>query len=133
MSETRMWISFNMTTEALLADAKIRTRRGWKSVHAARFHTGDLVDAYDKRPQWGGRKIAVIELLADPKKMRYCDVSHDDWIMEGLDWIARRKMKVGKETPGELWARWRSSDTACWVITFKVVEKVMAVEEETGG
>lgn len=133
MSETRMIISFVMTTEALLADAKIRTRREWKDSHAARFHKGDLVDAYDKRPQWGGRKIAVIKLLADPVKKRYCDVSHDDWIMEGLDWMARRKMKVGKETPGELWARWRTSDVECWVITFKVVEKVVAVEEKTGG
>ncbi len=119
-----MWISFNMTTEAIVKRAKTCTRRSWKASHAAKFKKGDQVDAYDKRPQWGGRKIAVIELLEDPKKSRYCDVGTQDWIEEGFDYMSRRKLLVGKEKPAEIFARWCEDTSYCYVIRFKIVRLI---------
>lgn len=52
-----MIISFAMTVNAFLSGSKTVTRRFWKDKYAAKFHAGDIVDAYSKSPRNGGKKI----------------------------------------------------------------------------
>lgn len=65
-----MYISFAWTTPALLARAKSATRRMWAPSHAAKFRAGQIVDAYDRSPRLGGRRVATIRIARDPWKQR---------------------------------------------------------------
>jgi hypothetical protein len=58
-------ISFAWTVPALIAGQKTVTRRVWSSGHAAKFHAGDVVDAWDKSPRAHGRRVATIEITRD--------------------------------------------------------------------
>lgn len=84
-----MIISFAHTTPALLAGKKTVTRRDWKPGHAAKFHSGLDVDAWDRSPRVKrARRVAEIRivsvrlepiqrLLDDP---RYAEI---EWRREG--------------------------------------------------
>lgn len=78
-----MIISFAMTVAAFLAGKKTVTRRFWKDKYAAKFHTGDIVDVYDKSPRNGGKKIGCIRLLKDPYKQKLSDMPDEHFEREG--------------------------------------------------
>lgn len=59
-------ISFAWTTDALLSGNKTVTRRNWKTSYAAQFKKDDLVYAYDKRPDFGGKPVALLRLTQTP-------------------------------------------------------------------
>lgn len=81
-----MIVSFAHTTDALLSGLKTVTRRDWCDSHAAKFGTGQLVDAYDHLPRSGGHKVATIRLTCDPYKERLIDMPDSDLAAEGGLW-----------------------------------------------
>lgn len=89
------WISFAYTTPALLAGAKTTTYREWSDDYAARFKRGELVKAYDKRPQWGGKRIATIRIKS-VKKIAHRDIPIDDYEREGFAWMCENQDKLNK-------------------------------------
>ena len=78
-----MIISMAWTTGAFLADKKSVTRRFWTPKYAAKFHAGDIVDAYDKSPRNGGKKIGLIRLTKDPYPQKLSDMPDDHFEREG--------------------------------------------------
>lgn len=76
-------ISFAWTTKALLAGKKTATRREWNDDYARRFQEGEVVQAYNKSPRHGGKKIAEIRLTKAPFKQKLGDMTHNDFIKEG--------------------------------------------------
>ena len=60
-------ISFAWTTPALLAGRKTVTRREWAHSHAKGFQNAQLVQAYDKAPFLGGKRVAIIRLTQAPR------------------------------------------------------------------
>jgi hypothetical protein len=123
-------ISFAWTTPALLAGAKTVTRREWSPMHAARFHAGDLVDAYDKSPRAQGHKVATIRIARDPYQQRTSKM-HDvgEYEREGIRWLALN----GLRPPGDFfhtswadwWHAWKAADLLVWVVEFELVEVVV--------
>lgn len=115
------FISFAHTTPALLAGRKTVTRREWTDRHAKQFHEGDIVDAYDKSPRNGGRKVARIRLTQKPYQERYCDVLAPDFESEGFAYIKEQGGKVLGKSVDDLWEAWRSEKSWCWVVRFELV------------
>lgn len=62
-------ISFAKTTAALLAGHKSVTRRYWNPRHALSFKPGEIVQAWDKSPRFGGKMVAEIKIVAVYKEM----------------------------------------------------------------
>ena len=116
------WISFAWTTPALISGHKRVTRREWKDNYAARFQQGDLLHAYDKRPNWGGKAVALIRLTQTPYKHSTGKVPETDWYNEGFAWLQSQGKKVDGMTPKELWQDWKDNPKDMWVVRFEVVE-----------
>lgn len=117
-----MWLSFAWTKEPLVAREKTVTRRSWKPEYAAKFKRGDLVQAYDRRPSWGGQPIALLQLTADPRSESTGRIPNADWEREGFMYMHQMGLNVGKETPLEIWKRWQEEPEDMYVIRFNVVE-----------
>ena len=75
-------ISFAWTTEVLLQRRKTATRRTWKECYVK---PGQLVQAYDKSPRFGGSAVAIIE-IEKVYQQRLCDMTDEDEIKEGHLW-----------------------------------------------
>mgnify|MGYP001579720354 CR=1 FL=1 len=116
------WISFAWTTAALVEGHKTVTRREWTDRYATRFKQGDLLHAYDRRPAWGGKPVALIRLTQTPYKQSSSHLSPLDWDAEGFAWLQSMGKKVGKETPREVWQRWQDEPQDFWVVRFEIVE-----------
>lgn len=121
-----MIISFGWTTPALLAGQKTVTRRDWSPKHAAKFKDGMLVDAWNTSPRnvhMSPRKVAVIRLTDTPELQLTCRTADVDWFAEGFQYLSEHGLKVGKETPRELWEKWhKHTDRWLYVVRFEVVE-----------
>jgi uncharacterized protein YqfB (UPF0267 family) len=108
-------ISFSWTTGALSSGIKTVTRRDWDNEYAKRFHKGMLVDAYDKSPRAGGKKVATIRLTADAYKQKLKNMPDDHFEREGgtIYWIDKEDFieAMGGE------------DKEYWVVEFELVEK----------
>jgi len=50
------------------------------------FHAGFLVDAYNKNPRNGGKKVAVIKLTREPFKQPLFAIKKKDLVEEGGLW-----------------------------------------------
>jgi hypothetical protein len=117
------WISFAWTTPALLAGHKTVTRRTWTPEYAKRFKRGDYVHAYDRRPSWGGKKVALLRLTQSPYRQNSTKISRVDWHAEGFEYLSGIKAKVNKKTPQEFWDSWHTPPGEnLWVVRFEVVE-----------
>lgn len=90
-----MELSFAWTVDALLAGRKVRTRRCWADVHAARFHKGDLVRALDRDRRAGGKPIATIRLTADPYRQPLDQMAEADLALEGGLWDSLDHFREG--------------------------------------
>lgn len=119
-------ISFAWTTAALLAGRKEVTRREWKDRHAARFHAGDLVAAYNRNPRNGGHQVATIRLTQDPYQEPFALLPDSDWEGEGFAYLEEVGAKHWQDgaSPREIWDSWKNGDPneAWWVIRFELVE-----------
>lgn len=105
-------ISFAWTSKVLLDGKKTVTRRDWNDKYARTFHKGDTVQAYDKNPRSGGRKIAEIMLTKEPYKQWLHEVTDEDEIKEGGLWGSG---KAYQEAMGDKMKK-------LWVIEFKLVK-----------
>lgn len=101
-------ISFAWTTQALIDGKKTVTRRDWNDKYAKTFKKGDWVQAYDKNPRSGGKRIGIIEITETPYKQWLHEVTDADEIKEGGLWGSG---KAYQEAMGE--------DRELWVIEFK--------------
>ncbi len=113
MSGNRKIISFAWTTDALLTGRKRVTRRRWKDSYARRFKAGDLVEAYDRLPRFGGKRVATIRLTCDPYKERLADMPPEDLEAEGGLW--KSKEDFVRALGGD-------PDETVWVVRFELVE-----------
>lgn len=80
-------ISFAHTTPALLAGRKTVTRREWKHSWAMKFSAGDYIQAYDKDPRYGGRKVAIIQLTVKPYLQDLIRMPFSDYECEGFKYM----------------------------------------------
>lgn len=127
-------ISFGWTTPPLLAGVKSVTRREWKDAHAARHHAGDRLYALDKDYRYGGGRIAVVRLTADPVKEPSSMAPASDYVAEGFAWFeqhphllpANFRKRLVLDESGQLtrraFQRWLSGDHVFWVVRFAVEE-----------
>lgn len=81
-------ITFGLFTPAVLAGAKTVTRRDWTKSKASEFRRGDLVWAYDRSPDEGGSRMAIVRLTADPKLEKMFDMPISDFQAEGFIFLA---------------------------------------------
>lgn len=115
-------ISFAWTTPALLAHEKTVTRRAWKPQHAAKFHAGQLVDAWDKSPRYGGKKVAVIKLVQDPYQENSAAIPKEDFKAEGFDYLLMNMTRG--ETANhvdDIVDNWIRHPHLLWVVRFELV------------
>ena len=118
-----MIIAFAKTTPALLAGAKTVTRRDWKASHAAKFKPGMLVDAYDKSPRHGGKKVATIRIVS---VCRTNAVPASDWEGEGFAWLegnppSLRALREDDCWWRAVWAYWNGPEhPLLYVVRFEV-------------
>lgn len=109
-----MVLSFAWTTYALLSGKKTVTRRDWNDNYAKRFREGMLVDAYDKSPRFGGKKIAVIRLTKTPYKQKLADMPDNHFEREG------GRLYWGNKV--EFIACMGGSEKEYWVVEFELVK-----------
>jgi len=76
-------ISFAWTSKALVEGKKTVTRRNWKR---CRIKVGDLVQAWDRLPTRGGKKIAIIKILDIKYEPLNCFPESD---LEKEGWFAK--------------------------------------------
>lgn len=108
-----MIISFAHTTTALVCGAKTVTRRTWAPSHAAKFHVGDLVQAWNKTPRnKGAKKVAIIR-ITELYSERLCDMPESDVAAEGGRWKDKAAFVEAFEA---------HPDDLVWVVRFELVE-----------
>lgn len=117
-------ISFARTTPALLAGSKTVTRRAWAPRHAAGFHAGDLVQAWDKGPRSGGRRVGTIRLTMDPfvQSTALATIDPNEYYAEGFGYLSACGAFIDGMRPADLWALWRDEPRDLWVVRFHLVE-----------
>lgn len=114
-------ISFAWITPAVQALRKRKTRRSWNDRYARSFHEGDLVQAYDRGPRVGGKRIGIIRLLLDPYQQRTSEMSFREFEDEGLKYLEEQGVRIQDMTPMDFFLWWREQDELVWVIEFEVV------------
>lgn len=124
-------ISFAHTTAALLAGHKTVTRRYWKPRHAASFKPGEIVQAWDKSPRYGGKKVAEIKINAVYKEP-IIDAHGDDYEKEGFKYMCDNKIPLYKQgnnlvyPDAVYWRAWTHTKdprfTEPYVVRFEVTE-----------
>jgi len=118
-----MIISFARTTPALLAGAKTVTRRDWKASHAAHFKAGTFVDAWDRSPRNGGKKVADIYITVNPYQELTSEAPEEDWHAEGFGWMTKNGLELHHKgvAPWMLWESWKKAPVLLWVVRFRLV------------
>jgi len=117
-------ISFSWTSPALLAGRKTVTRRSWDNAYAAKFHRSDVVQAYDKGPRVGGKRIGFCRIESVTKE-RTSYMPDEDYEAEGFAYFDEHTEKRGPQLfPGygtmrEAFQAWRCEDLHVWVIRFR--------------
>lgn len=117
-------ISFSWTTPALLAHRKTVTRRNWADSHAAGFKEGELVQAWDKSPRAGGKRVGTIRLTCKPYRERTDQVPDQDWEGEGFAYLEEIGVTLKGVTPADVWSRWKCTQVSLYVVRFEVVAPI---------
>jgi len=119
-----MIIAFDKTTPALLAGRKTVTRREWAPKHAASFHAGELVQAWNHSPRVNGAKrVGTIRLTAAPSRERSDIILASDYEAEGFAYLDEQEMTLSDGVyPRELWDDWFTDPVMLWVVRFELVE-----------
>lgn len=113
-----MVISFAWTTDAFLANRKIKTRREWNDQYAKKFHVYDCCRAYDRQPRFGGRQIGMIQV----RSLAYEDIStmpNEDYEKEGFLYMEEQGLKIWGKEPHQAFEDWRNEGGYYWVLGFK--------------
>ena len=123
MSKGRI-ISFTFTKDAFLAGAKTCTRRQWKDSYALSIKPGDIMQAYDKVPFVGGKKIGEIEIVSIAKEP-IADMPVFDFAAEGFEWLRENGIYQAKGFPYDFtwegFQKWHHSGKEYWVVRFKKI------------
>lgn len=118
-------ISFGWTWPAFVAGAKTVTRRNWDADYAAKFKRGDILQAYDKSPRFGGKKIGLLTLTQDPYLERTSSMRDGDYEAEGFAYLNANRHLLPKSMPYDVsrdgFEAWKGLDEKMWVIRFKRV------------
>jgi len=113
-------MSFAWTSPALLAGRKSRTRRSWDDEYAARFKTGDMVQAWDKSPRFKGKRIAIIQILGVRKEDIF-RMPAEDYEREGFAYFAEQGMRIRGQVPQEAFAEWQRAGGDYYVVDFQIM------------
>ncbi len=118
-----MIISFAHTTPALLAGEKTVTRREWSPEHAARFRAGQMVDAYDRSPRNGGKRVATIRITSITREPMSA-MPDGDYEAEGFAYLEAHGIgsAAGHDTSRRGFEEWRQAGTDAYVVRFELVE-----------
>jgi hypothetical protein len=116
-------MSFAWTSPALLAEQKSRTRRKWTAGHAAQFKPGDKVQAWDRSPRFGGKPIAIIEILGI-KYENIQSMTDKDFELEGFAYFEKCGLRIRGQIPRVAFEEWRKEGGFYYVIDFRVIEWV---------
>lgn len=116
-----MFISFAWTTPAYLSGRKTCTRRNWVDWYAAKFHKGDLVDAYDKNPRNGGHKIGLARLTHTPYQESTSQFPPEDYEAEGFKWMEENNILIRGVTPHDFCQAWIATNELVYVVRFEPV------------
>lgn len=120
------WISFAWMTPSLLAGRKTVTRREWSEGWAARFHAGDQVVGYNRQPRFGGRKVAIVRLTADPYREHTQHMPDSDYECEGFAYLHEHPELVKSKRFGDFsrghFHHWRMSGGFVYVVRFELVK-----------
>ena len=121
--EEEMILSFGYTADRFYQ--KTVTRRNWKERHAQQFikawREGKPIDAYDKSPRNGGKKIATIKLTTEPYQEALRDINSWEVAYEGYPELSKDEF-IDKFFPGF------DTKQLLWVIRFEVVSFAKNVE-----
>ncbi|AXR64547.1 hypothetical protein [Leptospira mayottensis] len=119
-------ISFGYTAAPLLAGRKTITRREWKDEYALKFHPGEIVQAYDKQPRFGGKKIGEIRISwiikQSPLLMPDSDYEEEGfaWLDENPEFIPKKFiLKDGTRDMQKYFRMWKMFGEPCWAIKFE--------------
>jgi hypothetical protein len=124
-----MNVSLAWTWPAFVAGEKTCTRRGWVDSYALRFKHGSEHTVSDKDFRWGGEKIGVIRLIADPVKQSTMEMPRKDYRREGFAFLNDHRYLIPKSSPFALvddmyteFQDWRERDEFLWTVRFEPVE-----------
>lgn len=71
----------------------------------------------------GSKRVATVELTADPYKEWTRDIPAADYRNEGFEYLTFIGAKINGYTPDEFWRKWLTQPyDLLWVVRFKVVE-----------
>jgi len=126
-----MHISFGWTSPAVKARYKDTTRRDWKDSHAKKFKPGDLVNAYDKDPRYGGVCFGIIRIKSLFKEP-IADMPDSDYEREGFAFLFQNPHLVPKSMPIDVspegFNAWRDSGETYYTVRFEIVELYQRLE-----
>lgn len=141
-----MHVAFAYMTAPLLLGQKTVTRRAWVDSHAAKFHAGEKLAAYDRDQRTGGRWVATCEIEKAPYVENTRNMPDADWACEGFrwyylhppyipDWLDARTFVWNEGHPRdglfaptradfslEAFRRWRVRSEDMYVLRFHLVE-----------
>ncbi|MEW6062537.1 MAG: hypothetical protein AB1600_11420 [Bacteroidota bacterium] len=117
-------ISFAYTTPAVIAFEKNVTRRDWQLRTALAYNKGDIVQAWDTSPRFGGKKFGLIQLTEKPYEEQTCNAPIQDRKGEGFEFLHKHGILIaGKYDALDLWKAWMMmKDVTKWVVRFEVVD-----------
>ena len=101
-----MIISFAKTKQEIIDEIKWSTRRKWADDYAMKFRVGAIVQAYDKSPRNGGKRLKYIRIVRKYKQWLH-EMTENDLKREGGRW------KTVEEFMKEF-----NGDCNVWVIDF---------------
>jgi len=127
-------ISFGWTTLPLLAGEKSVTRRSWKDTYAARWWDGTEFFMLDKDYRYGGKRLGIGKLTANPVKELACEAPSSDFAAEGFAWYVRHPEHLSpafrRQLGGHGLRGFLSQHALFWVVRFEPVEWFVSPSEE---
>lgn len=116
-----MIVSFSWTTPALLAGRKTRTRRQWDEKYAARFHVGDVCQAYDKGPRNGGKRVGYIKITG-MKRENVALMPEEDFEKEGFAYLEEQGFTLWEKPARKAFDDWIDTGKEYLVVDFEKLD-----------
>lgn len=119
-----MIVSFGLTSPAVIARRKTKTRRDWKPKHAAKFKAGVIFDAWNTSPRnitKGPHKIARCRVTRDAYQEPSNAFPDEDWEPEGFNYLDEIGA-YGSAGAAKVVTEWFTKPRALWVLWFEVLE-----------
>lgn len=116
-----MIISFDLTSPALVAGRKTRTRRDWAESHFKKFHIGDLVQAWDHSPRTRNAKRIGTIRITGLKRENIALMPDEDFEKEGFAYLQEAGLKIWGKTPRRAFEDWMDSEREYYVVDFEKV------------